>query len=449
MNHHSAQAQADAGRRSLAMKMAVVATILCAALIASVPSPGQESNDSGALNAEAIKAYRAKDYARFLAYEKRALELQPGNPRLIYNVACGESLQGNALEAVRLLDQLVARRLDLGAETDDDFSTIRKTPEWAGFESRLAELRKPLVRSQAAFHLADPGLVATGIAFDPRTGDTYIASARERKIVRRTRDGKVSDFISEAQDGFLGGDSLAVDSRRHLLFASTAAASFMVGYRKEDFGTSGVFVFDLKSGKLIRKALLPADGKRHILNAVVVDREGDAYVSDSSVAGIYRLRRGSGELEAFVPGNVFAATQGLALSSDDKTLYVADYTNGLWALDLASKNLRQIAAPADVWLAGLDGLSRIKDELIAVQIGVKPERVLRLRLDPRAQKISSIEVLEINHPDYSGPIQGTIAGQAFLYVANSQLNLVNDEAGTFAADRARATVVLRLPLADR
>jgi sugar lactone lactonase YvrE len=431
------------------MRLAVVATILFAALARSAPLTAQEPTDLAALNAEAIKAYRAKDYARFLAYEKRALGMEPANPRFIYNVACGESLQGNAREAVRMLDQLLARRLDLGAETDDDFSPIRQTPEWAGFESRLAELRKPLVRSQPAFRLADPGLVATGIAFDPRTGDTYVASARERKIIRRAKDGKISDFITQAQDGFLGGDSLAIDGSRRLLFASTAAASFTVGYRKEDFGRSGVFVFDLKSGKLVRKALLPADGKRHILNALVVDRDGNAYVSDSSVAGIYRLRRGSDDLETFVPGNVFAATQGLALSNDEKTLYVADYTDGIWALDLASKNRRPIAAPADVWLAGLDGLSRVKDGFIAVQIGPKPERVLRLQLDPQAQKITSAEVLEINHPDYSGPIQGTIAGDAFLYVANSQLSLVNEETGTFPADRARATVVLRLPLADR
>src|SRR5271169_3428842 len=96
-----------------------------------------------ALNAAAIKAYQSKNYADFLANEKRALALVPSNPRLIYNVACGEALTGNAKEAVRRLDDLAARKLDLGAETDDDFAGIRKTPEWAGFLSKLAELRRP------------------------------------------------------------------------------------------------------------------------------------------------------------------------------------------------------------------------------------------------------------------------------------------------------------------
>ncbi len=86
------------------------------------------------------------------------------------------------------------------------------------------------------------------------------------------------------------------------------------------------------------------------------------------------------------------------------------------------------------------------DGFISVQIGVKPERVVRLRLDPQGQRIAAVEVLESNHPDYAGPIQGVVAGNTFLYVANSQLGLANGETGTFAADKAKPTVVLRLPL---
>src|SRR5262249_48824723 len=152
----------------------------------------------------------------------------------------GESLAGNGPEAVRLLDQLLLRKIDLGAETDEDFSGIRKTPEWQGFESRLAGLRKPLVRSHTAFTLADPTIVATGIAVDPKTGDTYIASVRQRKILRRTKQGAVSDFIQQAQDGFLAGDSLAIDSPRHLLYATTSAVPYMLDYQKDDFGRSGL-----------------------------------------------------------------------------------------------------------------------------------------------------------------------------------------------------------------
>lgn len=431
------------------MKTIVLTAILCATLYNAVPlmsSPQAPAPTPADLNAAAVKAYQAKDYATFLADENRALDLAPGTPRLLYNVACGEALQGNAAASVHRLDQLLAQKLDLGADTDTDFAAIRKTPEWAGYETRLAELRKPIIHSAVAFTLPDPGIVATGIAVDPATGDTYIASVRERKIVRRAPAGQISDFISQAQDGFMAGASLALDSQRRLLYASTAAAPFMLGYRKEDAGQSGIFAFDLKSGKLARKVLLPADGKQHFLNALAIAGDGAVYVSDSATAGIYRLRPGADVLEPFIAPNLFKATQGLAFSPDDKTLYVVDFTDGLWALDLATKERRHLDTPAGVWLGGLDGLSRVNDDFISVQIGAQPARVLRLRLDASGRRIAHADILEMGRPDYAGPIQGVVTDNAFLYIANSQLNLANGETGAFAADRAVPTVVLRLPL---
>jgi sugar lactone lactonase YvrE len=431
------------------MNKSKLLTLLCVLFSIVLPTLASGADDPAnrlaELDAEAGKAYRAKDYARFLALEQQALALAPSNARVLYNVACGEGLRGNAREAVRLLDQLLTRKLDLGAETDEDFSSIRKSPEWAAFLSRLAVLRKPMARSEVAFRLEDPALAATGIEIDSLTGDTYIGSVRQRKIVRRTKEGVVSDFVSTAQDGLMAVDALAIDSARRLVFASCGAAPFMTGYTKEDFGRSGLFVFDLKTGKLVRKAMLPADGKRHILNALVLDREGNAYVSDSGIPRVYRLDQGTDELKVFIAQNVFRSTQGLALSDDEKTLFVADYSDGVWAVDMASKERRRLEEPANAWLGGLDGLTRVPGGFIAVQIGVRPQRVLRLRLDKQARRITTVEILEMNHPEYQGPIQGAVSGGPFFYVANSQLDL-GDETGAFASERARPTVVLRLSL---
>src|ERR1700722_15086760 len=112
------------------MRTAVLRLALGVALASlfSASLPSQEiPNTPADLNAAAIKAYQEKNYAGFLSYEKRAHALEPANPRYLYTVACGESPTGNAAEAVRLLNELTARKLDLGAETEDDFSAIRKT----------------------------------------------------------------------------------------------------------------------------------------------------------------------------------------------------------------------------------------------------------------------------------------------------------------------------------
>ncbi len=82
--------------------------------------------------------------------------------------------------------------------------------------------------------------------------------------------------------------------------------------------------------------------------------------------------KGAEELEVFVPKDVFRASQGLAFSEDEKTMFVVDYSDGLWALDMTSKERRHIDGPPDVWLAGLDGISRDGNSFITVQIGVRP-----------------------------------------------------------------------------
>jgi sugar lactone lactonase YvrE len=420
--------------------------MLFAAVAMAVPLILIAQENPVALDTEAVQAYRAKNYAQFVALEKRASALDPSNPRYLYNIACGQALLGDATEAVRLLNQLFALKLDLGAATDTDFDGIRQTPEWAGFDQKLAELRHPLIRSRIAFTLPDPSLIATGIAVDEKTGDTYIASVRERKIVRRTKAGAVTDFINEGQNGFLAGASLNIDARHRILYASTSAVPFMRGYRKEDRGQSGVYAFDLKSGKLLRKAMLAVDGKIHFLNALAIDREGNVYVSDSGTAGIYRLKRGGDTLETFIASDMFRSTQGLAFSPDEKTLYVADFSDGLWAVDLATKNRRRVESPAGVWLGGMDGLTPVPGGFSTVQIGAQPERVLRLRLSPKSDKLTAVEILEMNHPNYSGPIQGVVSGKNFLYIANSQLARGNGETGAFAEDHAYPTIVLSLPI---
>src|SRR5215472_15709505 len=106
------------------MRTGILLAILGTVYSSPLAWAAQEPASPAALIAEATKAYQAKDYGRFLVYERRALALEPSNPRLRYNVACGEALAGDVREAFRLLDELVAQKLDLGAETDVDFSSL-------------------------------------------------------------------------------------------------------------------------------------------------------------------------------------------------------------------------------------------------------------------------------------------------------------------------------------
>lgn len=87
--------------------------VLCAGLGAlPVSVEAQRSSDSAAvLDKAAVQAYRTKDYGAFTTLERQALALDPDNPRYLYDVACGEALQGRGIRRVRLRQ----------GETDDRF----------------------------------------------------------------------------------------------------------------------------------------------------------------------------------------------------------------------------------------------------------------------------------------------------------------------------------------
>jgi sugar lactone lactonase YvrE len=414
-------------------------------LLTLLAVPGPEETPE-TLSREAFAAYQAKDYPRFLALERRALALDPSNPRFVYDVACGEALTGDGAAAVRHLETLLARKLDLGAEGDADFTAIRGTPEWKHYVEQLAVLRQPLIRSTTALEVPDRSLVPAGIAVDPATGDTYIGSTRRRKIVRCGRDGRVTDFVGEGQDGLLAVASLLLDSGRRTLFASTATAPHMVGFQEKAPWGAGVMAFDLKTGRLLRKAFLAPDGRHHFLNALAQDGAGNLFVSDSAEPGIYRLAPGASVLESVLPDHLFDSTQGLAFAEDDGVLYVADWTDGLWALDIRSRTRRRLPGPPDVWLGGLDGLTRVSAGFVSVQIGVRPARVVLLRLDAARKSVASVDLLEMARPDYSGPVQGVMDGGDFLYIANSHLDLIDPKSGAFAEEKARPVTILRLPV---
>lgn len=405
-----------------------------------------QTDTPATLRQRAMAAYQAHDWASFLAFEKRLLTLSPNDPRTIYNVACGEALTAHPAEAMKNLEQLTAWGIDFNADRDKDFSAIQQTADWAKFKAQLEELRKPVVGSSTAFTLPEAGLLAAGLAMDAKSGDTYVASARERKIIRRAKDGTISDFATE-KDGLLAVSYLTIDPVRGQLIASMAAMPFMRGYKQEDAGKTAIAIFDLASGKAVKTVFLSGRGDHHLLNASVVDRAGNVFVVDSASHEIYRIRRASNEIELFISSVVYPAPQSLVLSADERTMWVVDYIEGIWAMEILSADRHRLEAAPEIYTAGLLGLVRVTDGFVGVQNGVRPNRVVRFRMDAKGERLTAAETLERNHPAYSGPAQGTMDGNDFIYIANSQLELLDEKTGTFPADKGLPTTILRLPTA--
>jgi hypothetical protein len=108
-------------------------------------------------------------------------------------------------------------------------------------------------------------------------------------------------------------------------------------------------------------------------------------------------------------------------------LAVADYANGIHVIDMATKTRTILAAPPRTTLLGLDGLARYGRDLIGVQNGVNPQRVVLIRMNPSWGAIEGVEVLAANLPEMNEPALATVQGQSLWVVGNAQWSHFADD----------------------
>ena len=373
----------------------------------------------------ALAAQRRRDWRTYRADLVRAAALWPESVGLQVRLVGADNRVGDRAAALARLSRLAAQRLRVDL-SNPEFTGLAALPAFAALRRRFAEVERPLGTARTAFVIPETDLIPEGIAHDPESGDFFVSSVRHRKIVRISADGKIRDFVAEGQDGLWAVLALRVDPIRRVLWATSSALREMADFEADQDGQTGLFKFDLATGKLLGSYLLIDPAEKHTFNDLTLDAAGNVYLSDPRARALYRLPVDRDRLEVLLPPGELVAPQGLALSADGRILYVADYAAGLFALDLTSRRLTRVGAPAEVPLAGIDGLVAVGGDLVAVQNGIEPHRVVRLRLGDR-DRIVGAEILAMNHPAFDEPTLGTVVDDAFYFVANSQWGRINPD----------------------
>lgn len=434
-----------AATRASAAALCALLCVVCVGVAAVSAVQDDALKESRRFAQEAAAAYKEKDYAAYLTKMKRASELRPDHPTLLYNLAGAHAVTGEKREALAALRRVAAMGMAYEAEKDTDFDSIKDSAEFKSILERFAANRLHVGNSAPAFTLREKGLVTESVAYDPLEDRFYISGAYRRKIVRAGRDGEVVDFATE-REGLWGVLGMKVDARRRHLWVTTGASPQMANYREEENGTSAVFKFDLKTGRLLKKYVLPNRPQPHALGDLVVNARGDVYATDSRTPAVYVIPHERDEIELLTGGAPFVSPQGLDFSPDGRRLFVADYSRGVFALDLKTKQATLLNSPADATLLGIDGLYFHRGSLVAIQNGTRPHRVVRLHLSRNFGAVERVEVLEANHPQFDEPTLGVLVSNDFYYVANSQYGAIGRDGQLAPAEKLREHVILKLKL---
>ncbi len=391
---------------------------------------------------QAAKSYGEGNLAGAYDGFQKALELVPNHPGLMSNLAVIAAQRGEADKSLDWLEHYA----DLGLVADltqfEEMKVLADHPRLAEIKAHLNANGEPAGDVTKVLVLADKIRIGEGLVYDERADRYLISSVGERAIYSIDRTGGMQPFLDGAGLAIAGITGMKIAPEAGILWFAGAGLPPVPGLAAEERNRSAVYATDL-DGKIIKRLDMPGQG--HLFGDLILSKDGGIYVSDSGDApAIYRLSAKTGQYERIAGGPAFGSLQGLAFSGDEQTLYFADYSTGLYALDRTTREVAALRPSEKTTLLGIDGLYFYKNSLIAIQNGVTPNRVIRLRLDNAGRRIERVETLAANHPDIADPTLGFIRKDDFLFIANSQWPKFGR--GTPAPDELDRIVILKVPL---
>jgi hypothetical protein len=397
----------------------------------------------------AITALAAGDLSKAEADAEALQQLAPNSPAVFVLRTRIAERRGDRAAALRALDQYAATGLASHAWADPSLAALAADPGLAPIRRRFEANERPTgtlapVATVGAGPLGAGPLLAEAVARDASRDRWLVSSVHRRTILQIDGAGRVRPYLA-ADAGLWGVFNLAIDARRSVLWASTAAAPQSRGFSAADRGVTALVKIDLESGRILARYAPPPKPDRSF-GDLAIGADGTVYVSDSGAGEVWRLRHGAVSLERLDKGGL-GSPQGIVPTPDGRRLIVADYSSGLEAIDLASGAVSHLAVPADAALVGSDGVSRrgVSRSLIIVQNGIAPQRVIQVDLDRSWSRVTAWRVLAANLPQMSEPTGGVVAGGRFVFLPRSQWAAFADDGALKAPDPA-PPLIASLPL---
>lgn len=386
-------------------------------------------------------ALKAKDYGTAAVQQRRVTASMPHSSAQRYRLAEIEALAGHQPEALHALEGYLRMGGVQDPGEDDSFAALKEDAAFARLRTQAQANAKPIRASSKLLDLPAQDLITEDLAWDKARKQFLVSSVHRRKILSVGLDGRAEDFIGPL-DAELGGVfALGLDAKRDRLWASTACMEQAEGFSKAREGRSALLCFRLSDRKLLERVDAPLDGRAHALGDMTVAPDGEVFVSDGRGA-LYRHRLGGKALKEVAPGH-FRSPQTPALAKDGRHLFVADYSLGIAWVDLQSEAVTWLEGPDDLALEGIDGLYLHGGDLIAVQNGTSPARLLRLRLSMDGRRIEGWTSLDSG--ELPEPTHGALVDQAFCYLSGAGWERFNDDGSPRKDGPADAPTIRRIP----
>jgi hypothetical protein len=384
------------------------------------------------LSQKATTAWQKKDYQTYLDVTAQILT-KSQHPGVMLRRSIALAQQGRASEAQDVLRKLSSLGLTYSIDTVQVF---RKVFSVRSLKKLQENFNRNLIytdRSDTAFVIEDKTLIPEGLASSDK-GKFYIGSLSQWKIMLIDSLHPHGEDFTHRGTGLWSVVGIKCFDAANELWACTASEVDSVN------GYSGLFCFDLLTGKVKKRFTLKPDASPHFFNDLVITQSGNVYLTDSKAGRVYQYNRKDDSFTQFIDSFVYP--NGITIDHQEEKLFIADFT-GLSVVDIKTKEKIAIA-PGNTYTVGIDGLYYDHGDLIAIQdTGLQDDRVVRFKLN--ANRIQKAITLQFMRGDFVIPTTGTILNGYFYYIANSHLRNLRPNM-EINMEALRQPVILKLKL---
>jgi len=351
----------------------------------------------------------------------------------LYFLAAAKQHLRETREALALLKECLALQEGFDPSGDPTFLGLKEMKEFSTLTENVHRNFPVVAQAREAIRTTEKDLVPEGLAYAAQRNVFYLSSLNRRKIVEIGRDGNISDFVPSDRFGLLPVLGIRISPSDDTVWADSFA----------DSGRTELLHFD-SVGKLLGR-FKPEGSAKHGFNDLVIRKNGEVITTDSLANAVLRFDPVAGSFSPLPVHRPLFYPNGITLSEDDHTLYVAD-SLGVVRVDLANGESRDVDPGPRSTLAGIDGLYWHNGSLIGIQNGIGSPRVAAFRLSSDGLRVTRTTVLENRSNFCILPTTGAIRGSDFFFIVNSQIdNLNNDKVMDVTRLEAIRIGVLRLP----
>jgi SMP-30/Gluconolactonase/LRE-like region len=412
--------------------MGYLFAVSCLTVVAFT-SPAARSQDQEETKGAPAEPADAKEVREQIAAVQKLEPTLPDRGAALYFLARAKQHLRENREALALLKECVALQEGFDPSGSPTFMELKGTKEFTTLIEGVRRDFPVVAQAHEAFRTIEKDLVPEGLAYDPQRNVFYLSSLNRRKIVEIGRDGVTSNFVPSDSVKLLPVLGIRLSPNDGTVWADSFT----------DSGQSELLHFDA-AGKLLGR-FKPEGTEKHGFNDLVIRKSGEVITTDSLANAVFRFDPASQTFTSLHIHRQLFYPNGIALSGDEHLLYMADDL-GVVAVELTTGESHDVDPGQRSTLAGVDGLYWYNGSLVAIQNGIGSPRVAAFRLSNDGLRVTHTTVLE-NRTNFTVlPTTGAIRGSDFYFIANSQIDNLNDDK---VMDVTRLEVirvgVLRLP----